>query len=169
MIEKIQTYPSKWLSLKTKEIDEDSIVTSDIIELTEAVKSLVDKSPNALAIAANQVGLSHKFFVLNHVVSEEISVPQVIINPIIQEVGKDLVSSSEGCLSFPGFFFNISRPNEIVCSFSNLIGERKSVKLEGIHARIFLHECEHLDGKVFIDNLDRIKRFQVIGQMRKRR
>ena len=73
------------------------------------------------------------------------------INPKVIEVSEELVKDTEGCLSFPAFFLNFPRPKWIEVEYTNENGERTQVKLDGLTARCFLHELDHLNGVKFTD------------------
>jgi peptide deformylase len=75
------------------------------------------------------------------------------INPKVLESSEEIVKDTEGCLSFPAFFLSIPRPKWIEVEFTNENGERKQTKLEGLTARCFLHELEHLNGVKFTSHV----------------
>jgi peptide deformylase len=90
----------------------------------------------------------------------------VLINPKIISINGEQVGE-EGCLSFPGLFLRISRPNKVVCEYTNLEGRRERVEAEGLLARAILHENDHLDGKLFIDYLPPADREMISGKLKK--
>ncbi len=106
---------------------------------------------NGVGLAAPQVGVSKRIMVIDISTSEEPSQPIVFINPKITKKEGELVGL-EGCLSFPGVFFEVKRANSIVVRYQNLAG--KEVKLEcagNLLCRAVQHEIDHLDGELFID------------------
>lgn len=171
---KIFKFPSKWLTAPTgihgptMNVELSELGDSNILGLAETMKGLVDGMPGAAAVAANQVGLPWRFFVVSSKVSKEYGLPRLFMNPVIKEFGSGKVFMEEGCLSFPGIYLNISRPEAITCEFYTEEG-KKQLFLEDFPARMIQHECEHLDGEVFTKNVDRITRFQIEGKMRKGR
>lgn len=100
------------------------------------------QSHNGAGLAAPQVGLSYKVFVLN------LEKPIVVINPKILEVGNRLWTCTEGCLSIPGKKFSITRPRKIKAEWLNLDGEKMIVQYEGWTGRVFQHEYDHIFGKL---------------------
>jgi peptide deformylase len=96
-------------------------------------------------LAAPQVGLSYQIFVLG------VTKPMVFINPEILEVGERLALEIEGCLSIPGTVVKVSRPRKIKVNWVELSGEKKTAQFEGLTARAWLHEFDHLNSKLIID------------------
>lgn len=167
---KIVRFPHKFLSMPTHVWDFNHAGPKEEIHLIR--ETLVDSlkaAPNGLALAANQVGIIHRMFLIKPSLAEQYRIPDLIVNPVIRQFGENSVTEQEGCLSFPGVFIELPRWEAVVCDFQDIDGYAHKVILEDIGARCFQHEVEHLDGKVFIDNLDRIKRFQIRGKMMKNR
>lgn len=110
-----------------------------------------------VGLAAPQVGISKRLFVMDCSAGEDPSRRFVIINPEIvategSQVGK------EGCLSFPGVYTDIKREMRVVVRFQNLKGEWQELDVTGLEARCVLHETDHCDGIVFLDRMTPIKR-----------
>jgi peptide deformylase len=97
---------------------------------------------NGCGLAAPQVGLSYRVFILN------VTKPMVFINPIIIDYGKDLKEEIEGCLSIPGKNYKILRPIKIKVKWTRLDGEQQIQQYEGWTARAFQHEYDHLLGRL---------------------
>lgn len=95
---------------------------------------------SGLGLSANQCGVAERMFVIG---TDEFQV--VCINPKVIARG-DVVKDKEGCLSFPGLFLNVDRPQWIEVEFTDEFGELKQARLDGLSARCFLHELDHLDG-----------------------
>lgn len=95
-------------------------------------------------LSANQVGLEYRVFVFG--TKEQ---RYVFFNPEVIGVSKEEVAMSEGCLSFPGFFLTLKRPESCAIAFQNEKGEHQTVQLTGIAARIALHEYDHMEGLNF--------------------
>lgn len=108
--------------------------------------------PGGAALAANQIGLDMRFFVLaGHTLAGV--VPQFIFNPeIIRESKWDDVKR-EGCLSLKDQFFQVPRKRKITVRFQSFGGDFWTHELSGFAARLFQHEIEHLNGGFFTDNL----------------
>jgi peptide deformylase len=80
-----------------------------------------------------------------------------MFNPEIMEISKDSVLMSEGCLSDPGLYLKISRPDMIMASWEDELGERSQATLYGMDCRVFLHEMDHLQGIMFSDRVGATK------------
>ena len=101
---------------------------------------------SGLGLSANQCAIKERVFVIG---TDQFQM--ACINPKVIEVSEELVKDNEGCLSFPAFFLNLSRPKWIEVEYTNENGERTQVKLDGLTARCFLHELDHLNGVKFTD------------------
>ena len=110
------------------------------------------KIHDGVGLAAPQVGVSKRIAVIEY---EEKS--YVLINPkVIEQNG--IQEGEEGCLSFPGIFANVKRPQHVKIEAQDVKGEKNILEAEGYLARAFLHEMDHLNGKLFIDYLSNIKK-----------
>lgn len=112
------------------------------------------RKKGGVALAAPQVGLPGRFFV---VVGPKLSEPMVFVNPfwMPDAVNGSKVDMIEGCLSTPGRFETIKRWDMIkVRYYSKDMKNQIYERLTGYQAQIFQHECEHLDGKFYLDNLE---------------
>jgi peptide deformylase len=106
-----------------------------------------------VGLAANQVGLPYRFFVAN-LLSDPAAKDEeiVLINPVITK-RTGTAEAEEGCLSFPGIWAPVRRPEKISMTAFNLAGEEVTIETDGFLARAIQHETDHLDGTVFIDRL----------------
>jgi len=105
-----------------------------------------------LGIAANQIDFDAAVFV-THVQSEMIT----CFNPQIHEISDDTVLMSEGCLSDPGLYLKVKRPDMIKASWEDESGARSQATLFGMDCRVFLHEYDHLQGILFTDRVGSVK------------
>jgi peptide deformylase len=71
------------------------------------------------------------------------------INPKVVALSEERATSQEGCLSFPNLWINVKRPSTVKVSYQNVLGEEAEIELDGLHARVFLHEFDHLMGVTF--------------------
>ena len=94
-------------------------------------------------------------------------VEQVFANPKILEVSDDQVIYNEGCLSIPGIYKDLYRPAKIRVRYQNLSFNTIEEELEGMPARIFQHEYDHLEGILFIDKLSALQRKLISGKLNK--
>jgi peptide deformylase len=118
--------------------------------MTRLVKRLkmTMKLYSGLGLAANQCAVKERVFVIG---TDQFQM--ACINPKVLESSEEIVKDTEGCLSFPAFFLSIPRPKWIEVEFTNENGERKQTRLEGLTARCFLHELEHLNGVKFTSHV----------------
>lgn len=88
--------------------------------------------------------------------------PLCMVNPEILSRGDELRVHEEGCLSIPEFYAEIERPAHIVARYIDQQGKEQEKEFEGLLATVIQHEVDHLDGKLFIDYLSRLKRDRVV-------
>jgi len=99
-----------------------------------------------IGLSANQCGVFERVFVIG---TDQFQI--TCINPRVAEASPDLMNESEGCLSFPGLYLKVSRPSWIIAEFTDVSGQLKQMRMEGITARCFLHELDHMNGVRFVD------------------
>ena len=111
------------------------------------------KEHRGVGLAANQVDLPYRLFVVNLSSDPAIKDEEhVFINPVLsQPKGSD--EQEEGCLSLPGLFAPVRRPEKVRINAFNLAGEEVIYELDDLFARVVQHETDHLDGVLFIDRL----------------
>lgn len=108
---------------------------------------------NGIGLAANQVGLPLRFFIVNLASrADEPDEELVFINPVIRK-RKGNVLGEEGCLSLPGLFGDVTRSEEVVIEAFDLSGDGFSMELKGLPARVVQHESDHLSGVMFTDRM----------------
>ena len=112
-------------------------------------------------LAGNQVGVLKRLFTWEH--DDEHG---AVVNPEILETSEDIEEGEEGCLSFPGLFYPTERPLRARLRAQNLHGEEFETVGEGLRARIFLHEIDHLNGVLFIDHLAKHDRKDAMRRIR---
>ena len=94
-------------------------------------------------------------------VSKDRSAPVILLNPEILTLDGDPIESEEGCLSVPGVYENVKRPERVLVRALNRDGEVFEMDAEGLLATCIQHEIDHLDGKLFVDYLSRLKRHRI--------
>ena len=154
---KILRYPNPILKeeSKTVEIFDDEL--SDFISKLFAAM----RASDGVGLAAPQVGVLKKIAVVEY---DQKS--YVLINPeVIESDGEQL--GEEGCLSFPGIYANVKRPNHVKIKAQDEKGNINILEAEGYTARAFLHEMDHLNGKVFIDYLSNLKKSAIRKKLMK--
>lgn len=142
----IQVYEEKILrtvstELEMSEINEDLQKTFE--EMTRTMRLA-----NGIGIASNQVGIDRRYFVM-----EIDDIIRICINPEIIEFSEETDEMDEGCLSVPGIYKKVVRPTYIKVRYINEKGEKVEEELEGLWARCFQHETDHINGKLFIDRI----------------
>ncbi len=106
---------------------------------------------DGVGLAAPQVGISKRMMVIDTSDKEDARKPIVFINPTIVSKEGELVGL-EGCLSFPGVYFEVKRANKIVVRYQNVAGKDMKMEAEGnLLCRAIQHEIDHLDGELFVD------------------
>ena len=125
-------------------------------ELKSMVHQMFDLmyAQEGVGLAANQVDLPYRLIVMN--IKSDASAKEeeyAFINPVIVRRKGKIEEKEEGCLSLPQIFAPVKRPQTIVLNAYNLAGQEVTWELDGMYARVVQHECDHLDGILFIDRL----------------
>ena len=115
-----------------------------------------------VGLAGPQVGFSLRLFVFD----DGETGPRFMANPVLSDASGEVVVD-EGCLSIPGPFYPTTRNERITCRGQDIDGNPVEMTGEGLLARIFQHETDHLDGKLYIDRLDAEGRGAVLGELRR--
>jgi len=106
---------------------------------------------NALGISACQIGIDMAMFAM--LVDDTV---RVCVNPQIVAASFSMKMQREGCLSFPGLYLNVRRPEGAVVRYNTIEGEEITEKLEGLAARVWLHEYDHCQGICFTDRVGKL-------------
>ncbi len=120
-----------------------------------------------IGLAAPQVGVSRRLIVLDVAGDDEEARPLVMINPKILTLGDEQKVYEEGCLSIPDVKVEIERPTSLTASYLDAEGVQRELAAEGLLATAIQHEMDHLDGRLIIDFLSRLKRDIVVRRFRK--
>ncbi len=145
---KILNYPHPALRVQARPV---TAIDADVQKAAAEMLELMHKS-EGLGLAAPQVGLDIQLLVMNFAGDpERKDVEYVAINPVIVEKKGGLINDREGCLSFPGLYQNVRRHKTVVVKFYNLKAEEVTMECHDLPARVWQHECDHLEGKLFID------------------
>lgn len=136
-------------------------------ELEEFAHRMIETmiQANGVGLAAPQVGRSLRLFVLRDELED--SPAEVVINPEISHPSDELQADLEGCLSIPKLQLEIVRPLRIHVRYRNLQWESIEEDLEGFRARVFMHENDHLNGRLIIDRVGADVRKQIEPVLRK--
>jgi len=145
--------PDKWLQTRVDSYSFDSL--DPVTVSGEMCKIMMAK--DGIGLAANQVGLSARIFVMRPLLSKEVTKPFAVINPVIREISEEVEKGMEGCLSYPGLFLEVSRPKRLVAQFLDIDAKECIMEFNDIDARCFLHEYDHLEGIVYTDRVSKLK------------
>ena len=162
-VKKIVLYPDPVLlrtSARIEKFDEN------LVSLT---KDLIDTMYDAdgVGLAAPQIGINKRIFVMDCSREDEDKDCRVIINPEIEHISEELGSYKEGCLSIPGVTEEISRPKIVKVLYQDINGVLQKGTLDNLWSICFQHELDHLNGKLFIDHLRPMKKILVKNKIKK--
>jgi peptide deformylase len=153
---KVVPFPHPTLRHKSKPIRR---VDADLVRMVREMFTLMYSS-NGIGLAANQVDLPLRLFIVNLSAKADDGEELVFINPVLSKP-KGNEESEEGCLSFPELYGPVTRPKQITVQAYNLKGEEIRASLNGMLARVVQHEYDHLDGVLFVDRMSPTARAQV--------
>ena len=133
------------------------------------IKDLFDTmyDSNGIGLAAVQVGILKRILVIDVSSKDEEKKPLCFINPIIKKISKERSIYEEGCLSIPETFIEVERPKTCKVEFIDLEGNIKEIECDGLLSTCLQHEINHLDGKLIIDDLSKLKRDMIIKKISK--
>ena len=135
----------------------------------ELIKDLFETmyNSNGIGLAAVQVGILKRILVIDISGKDEKKQPLSFINPVIKKISDETSVYEEGCLSIPNTFIEIERPKTCEVEFIDINGKVKNLKCDGLLSTCLQHEINHLDGKLIIDNLSKLKRDLIIKKISK--
>lgn len=153
-------YPDPRLRTKAAAVDavDDSVRTL----IDNLLETMYDAS--GIGLAATQVNVHRRVLVVD--VSERRDQPLAFVNPRIEQAEGEQ-ERDEGCLSVPGFFEPVRRAERIRVAALNRQGETFALEADGLLAVCIQHECDHLDGKLFVDYISNLKRQRIKRKLRK--
>ena len=159
-------YPDKVLRQKSEPVP----------EITEEIKSLVRKmeitmfANHGIGLSAIQVGTPLRLFIIAPQINSQKATDPVItfINPEIIP-SEETTRMEEGCLSLPGSSAYVTRPSKVKVKALDIKGEKFEVEYDSYMARCVLHEYDHLDGKLYLDCVKRMKREQIQRKVKRTR
>ena len=149
-------------SLSVENVDKDiQILMDDMLETMYAAPGI--------GLAAIQVGIPKRVIVLDIKQKEGQKNPICLVNPEIIEKSKNNSTYEEGCLSVPGQFAEINRPDKCHVKYLDYYGQPKEIKAEGMLATCIQHEIDHLEGILFIDYLSKLKKSMIVKKLLKQK
>ena len=137
----------------------------------DALRQLIDDmfetmyAAPGIGLAATQVNVHKRLVVMD--LSEDKSEPMVFINPEFEPLTEQMDQYQEGCLSVPGFYENVDRPQKVRIKAQERDGSHYELIAEGLLAVCIQHECDHLNGKLFVDYLSNLKRDRIKKKLEK--
>ena len=146
-------------------------VAKPVKQVDSAVKQLIEDmfetmyAAPGIGLAATQVNVHQQIVVID--VSDEQTEPLVFINPVITTLEGDQHEYDEGCLSVPGFYETVSRPEKVLVKYLDREGKSVEMQPEGLLAVCIQHEVDHLQGKLFVDYLSALKRQRIKKKLEK--
>jgi peptide deformylase len=142
--------PDPKLKQKAANWDFEQFVNAAVVE--REMFELMNAS-GGIGLAGNQVGLLYRVFVMKLADGREIG----CFNPWIMLGDNNMIQDEEGCLSFPNLWLKVPRHNKITAAYLDNTGKQCIIELEGIDARCFQHELDHLDGITFTEHVSDLK------------
>jgi len=164
-LREIITEPSEILRKKSLPVD---VVDVDLQQLMNDMLETMYAAPG-IGLAAIQIGVPKRVIVLDIARKDEPKNPMYFINPEI--INRSQINSTyeEGCLSVPGQFAEIDRPDKCHIKYLDYYGKPKELKAEGMLATCIQHEMDHLEGILFIDYLSKLKKTMIIKKLSKQK
>ncbi|WP_286240666.1 peptide deformylase [Neptuniibacter halophilus] len=146
-------------------------IAEPVAEVTDELRNQIDDmfetmyAAPGIGLAATQVNIHKRVVTID--ISEEQNEPLVLINPEFEVLDDEQEKYQEGCLSVPGFYEDVSRPQKIRLKALDYNGEAYEMVAEGLLAVCIQHELDHLNGKLFVDYLSMLKRNRIKGKLEK--
>ena len=165
-IRTILTEPNSILRQVSKPVEE---VGNAERELMKDMLETLYATPNGIGLAAIQIGVPKRIIVLDTPREENKKNPMYFVNPIIKNQSSNLSTYEEGCLSVPNIFVEVDRPSACEVEYLDYNGEKKILKAEGLLATCIQHECDHLDGKLMLDYLSKLKKTMILKKLSKQK
>ncbi|MBF7728856.1 peptide deformylase [Pseudomonas sp. N040] len=157
----ILEFPDPRLRTKAKPVQ---VVDDALRQLIDDMFETMYAAPG-IGLAATQVNVHKRLVVMD--LSEDKSAPLVFINPEFAVLCEELEQYQEGCLSVPGFYEVVERPQKVRINALDRDGQAFELIAEGLLAVCIQHECDHLNGKLFVDYLSSLKRDRIKKKLEK--
>ena len=141
-----------------------AVVDDEVRQLIDDMFETMYEAPG-IGLAATQVNVHKRIVVMD--LSEDRSEPMVFINPEFEILSDEMGQYQEGCLSVPGYYENVDRPQRVKIKALDRDGKPFEMIAEGLLAVCIQHECDHLNGKLFVDYLSTLKRDRIKKKLEK--
>ena len=162
-VKKLITVPDEILRKKSQLIEkvsnEEKKLVKDLFETMYHHKGI--------GLAAIQIGIPKKIIVLDVLQKDDQKNPLCFINPVIKKISDEKAQYEEGCLSIPNTFIEIERPKICLIEYIDIEGKKKIMECDGLLSTCIQHEINHLDGKLIIDFLSKLKKDLIIKKLSK--
>lgn len=149
-------------------------VTAPVVTVNDDLRRLADDmletmyDAPGIGLAAPQIAVMSRMLVMDCAKEEDATPePMVLINPEVVWSSEERNVYEEGCLSIPEQYAEVERPTEVEVTWTDLDGQSKRERFDGLWATCVQHEIDHLDGKLFIDYLRPLKRQMITRKMQK--
>jgi peptide deformylase len=125
-------------------------------EIRQLVRDMLQTmySADGIGLAAPQVGVHKQLIVIDCEPDKPENQPLVLINPTIKKFSRDICVAQEGCLSIPGVYLDVKRPEAIEVSYKDEYGRPRTITATGLLSRAIQHEMDHLNGVMFVDRVE---------------
>jgi peptide deformylase len=125
-------------------------------EIRQLVRDMLQTmySADGIGLAAPQVAVNKQLIVIDCEPDKPENLPLVLINPTIKKVSREVCVAQEGCLSIPGVYLDVTRPEAIEVSYKDENGRPRTITATGLLARAIQHEMDHLNGVMFVDRVE---------------
>ncbi len=146
--------------------EKDGVVDDAVRALMDDMLETMYDAPG-IGLAAIQIGVARRVIVMDLARKDEEPAPRFFADPEILETSEEESVYEEGCLSIPEYYEEVSRPAKIRVRYLDRDNKRCEIEAEGLLATCLQHEMDHLEGKLFIDHLSRLKRERAIKKFTK--
>lgn len=151
-------YPHEALLQKSSTWERnDTIAGYDDIEKFENDMSDVMQKSNGIGLAANQIGITKRFFCIGADAFDTFNKPVIIWNPQILKSSEEKVIDVEGCLSFPGVWVKVERPKIVEVMYETTDGKTRFARLDGFESKCYQHEYDHIEGITFNQRVSKLR------------
>jgi peptide deformylase len=141
-------------------------VDTSVLKLADDMLETMYDAPG-IGLAAIQIGVPRRMVVIDLAKKDEPRQPMVIINPVILSASDERSVYEEGCLSIPEYYEEVERPARVRFRFMDTKGTMEEMDADGLLSTCIQHEIDHLEGKLFIDYLSKLKRDRVVKKFTK--
>ena len=164
-VRQILTEPNKILRQKSLPVEK---IDADLQRLMDDMLETMYAAPG-IGLAAIQIGIPKRVIVLDLSRKDEPKKPMFFVNPEIIKKSENNSTYEEGCLSVPGQFAEIDRPEKCKIRYLDYHGHKNEIEVEGMLATCIQHEIDHLEGILFIDYLSKLKQSMIIKKLSKQK